>query len=101
LTRRKIDHALFILDWYRSGTDNKMTLAAHWEAVVCLTPSVLGRLNEYRATRASGACNEVVLQKERAAISAFSHWERKIRAEARIPPYTVFDDSTPKLGTGR
>jgi hypothetical protein len=82
LIRRKVDHALFMLYWWRHLADDKLALAARLEAVSCLSPSVVGRLDEYRAARASGASSDLTLVKENAAISAFSSWERKIRNEA-------------------
>ena len=86
LTRQDVDRAVLLLEQYKNLAHHRLELAGRLDDAHCLPPSVLGRLDEWRAARAARASGEIVAAKENAAIHALSMWEKKIQNEARGLP---------------
>jgi hypothetical protein len=105
LTRTNVDHAMFLLNWYKDYAEDKVGLAARFEKASCLPPSLSSMLKAYNEAQtlvdsptglSHGLSNkEKAISKKNDLISAFSTWERSVRAVARPSPASALGPPLP------
>jgi hypothetical protein len=110
LTRRKVDHALLLLNWYSHLRPDKIELAIQLDSCACLPPPLATLLNAYKFRKATfneGSDPEILAKystfeeyeshTREAFIKDFTAWESRIRALAKTPPPVVGLELPPEV----